>query len=152
MQSPKPEAAVLAAALHGKAGDTNAARLGLRAIRGLPFELRRRHTITILAALPKPQRDELIGELPVEERDELMEIERQSGTYHVGLEQGIEQGIEQGRRAALIEVALALLEDRGVTVDPASVERLHQCDDLSVLQRWVRRASSATSLDELFDS
>jgi hypothetical protein len=113
----RPTAAVLAAALHGYEGDIEAARLGVQVSRELPDKKRRRYTATILAALPEREADILRGELSVEERDELWEIERQSGTYKrglrdglsrgrelgraQGLEQGREQGLEQGREQGL---------------------------------------------------
>jgi hypothetical protein len=101
--------------------------------------------MTILAALPKEQREQLIGELPVHEQNTWLEVERRSGTYQVGREAGLEEG-----RAALIELIFNLLGERNVEVDPDSETKIRTCEDLPTLQRWVRRSFRATSVAELF--
>ncbi|PRQ03872.1 flagellar assembly protein H [Enhygromyxa salina] len=167
----RPTAAVLAAILHGYEGDLEAARLGVRACRELSEKQRRRYTATILAALPEREREILMGELPVEEQDELWEIERESGTYKVGLRAGLErgrseglergrseglergrsEGLERGRRVTLVEMILAILEVRGVPQDPASEARIRGCEELPTLQTWARRAREVARASELFD-
>jgi hypothetical protein len=167
----RPAATVLAAALHGCKGDLEGARVAVKALRDLPDKQRQRYTATILAALPKRERAILIGELPVEERDELWEIERRSGTYLVGLEQGLERGREEGRergreegreeglergreegrRATLVEMIIAVLEVRGLTLDPDSEARIRSCNSLDSLQRWARQAREVARPVELFE-
>ena len=146
----RPTAAVLAAALHGYAGDLRAARNGLRVAMSLPQPQRRRYANTILAALPKPERERLMRQLPVEEEDELMEIERQSGTYFVGHDEGLRKGLEKGRRLALGELTLAQLASRGVPVDRRSEARIRKSKSMALLQRWALRAASVNSVAELF--
>ncbi|WP_146156213.1 hypothetical protein [Enhygromyxa salina] len=171
----RPTAAVLAAALHGYGGDLNAARLGIQACGGLPDETRLRYTRTILAALSKRRRELLIKELPVQQRDKLWEIERQSGTFLLGVEQGLEQGLEQGReqgreqgleqgreqgleqgreqgrRETLVELILALLEVRGIAVDRAAEARIRGCEALVTLQSWARGAREVSDVHALFE-
>ncbi|MCA9696960.1 MAG: hypothetical protein KC431_05510, partial [Myxococcales bacterium] len=84
----RPTATVLAAALHGYRGDILAARVGLQSITELPDAKRRWYTATILAAVKKTDRRKLMDLIPLEEQDELLAIEKMSGTYHRGLEDG----------------------------------------------------------------
>jgi hypothetical protein len=165
-----PMAAVLAGTLHGYAGDLDAARRAFQFTRTMTGDRRQRHGMTILAALPQHQRDQLIEELPMEEQHSWMDVERRSGTYQFGVkeglqqglergleqgrEQGLEQGLEQGReqgRMVLLELLFGLLAERGVTVDEQSDARIRTCEDLMTLQRWVRRAVHATSAADLFE-
>jgi hypothetical protein len=62
-------------------GNLDAARMGIAACQHLPAKTRRRYIATILAAVPKRARAILLGEMTVEQRNELWEIERRSGTY-----------------------------------------------------------------------
>jgi hypothetical protein len=146
----RPTAAILAAALHGFAGNLEAARVGIVACSGLSKTRRRLYVATILAALPEGLRTILMGELSMEETDELMEIERQSGTYQVGRRAGLEQGLEQGRQA-FGRALCTILELRGVPPDDAVRRRIEACNDLSMLERWTRRAAVIERLDELFE-
>jgi hypothetical protein len=154
----RPTASVLVAALHAYEGDIDAARRGLLAARAMPDELRERHTMTILAALPQPHRNTLIEELPVYERDNLMEIERQSGTFMFGRQEGRREGRRAGRREglregrkALVELIFGLLADRGLRVDAESEAHIRACKSLAELQRWARRAVEVASVAELLD-
>ena len=151
-----PTAAILGAALHGYEGDVDAARVGIDVARELPEKKYRRYAATILAALPVTMRKTVMDELNIDDyEDELMEIERQSGTYHVGLQAGLEQGLEQGfargRLMTLIEHVLVVLELRGVAVDPASAARIRGCEELPTLQRWSALAREVEGVAALFE-
>jgi hypothetical protein len=150
----RPTAAVLAGALHGFRGNIDAARIAIAVIRDLPKRQRDSYTRTLLAALPEPHRTTLTQELPVEQRDELWEIERRSGTYQLGLrtgrEQGLERGREQGRRATLVELILAMLDVRGIPVDSASKARIKKAT-LPTLERWSSASREVARVSELFD-
>jgi hypothetical protein len=150
----RPTAAVLAGALHGFRGNIDAARIAMTAIQDLPERQRDRYTRTLLAALPVRHRKTLTQELPVEQRDELWEIERRSGTYRLGLrngrKQGREQGREQGRRETRVELILAMLEVRGVPVDSASKTRIEKAA-LPTLERWSSASREVSRVSELFE-
>jgi hypothetical protein len=154
----RPTAAVLAGALHGYTGNVEAVRIAMAAIQDLPKRQRERYTRTLLAALPEKHRTTLTQELPVQQRDELWEIEQQSGTYRLGLrtgreqglEQGLEQGREQGRRATLAELILAMLEVRGIPVDPDSKARIENAA-LPTLERWASASREVTRVSGLFE-
>jgi hypothetical protein len=143
-----PMAAVLAGALHGYAGDLDAARRAFQFTQTMAGKQRRRHGMTILAALSEDERERLIGELPMQDQHDWMDVERRSGTYHFGVKEGREQGLEQGRRA-LVEVLFDLLAERGLKVSTRARAKIRKCEDLPTLQRWVRKAVHATSVAEL---
>ncbi|NVB36723.1 hypothetical protein G6O69_02690 [Pseudenhygromyxa sp. WMMC2535] len=154
-----PQAAVLAAALHGSRGDLKAAEAGLLATRELPEAKRRAYTMTILAAVPRAERSKLMELIPKEEHDPLWEIEMNSGTFHLGLEQGLEKGLErglekgreQGQQAVLTEMILALLEVRGVEVDAASEARIRGESSLTRLRAWAAAARKIPRVEVLFE-
>lgn len=67
-----------------------------------------------------------------------------------GLQQGREQGREQGRAEGEIEAILTVLDARGLEIPSEARERISRCTDLHVLEKWIRRAVTVTSVDELF--
>jgi flagellar biosynthesis/type III secretory pathway protein FliH len=161
----RPTAAVLAGALHGYRGNLDAARIAIIAIRNLPKRQRDNYTRTILAAVPKRLHTQLKKELPVRQQDELLEIEMQSGTYHLGLRagrkeglaRGLERGLERGRKAGLeqarrtlINLILTVLEARDVAVDRTSKARIRRAA-FPTLERWASAVRGVTQVSELFD-
>lgn len=84
-----------------------------------------------------------------------LEALMRSGTYEYQSEfarrylaQGREQGRQEGEMSALLEV----LEARGFQVDEQSRQRIVACTDPEQLKRWLRRAVSVQSVQELFES
>ncbi|WP_432870355.1 hypothetical protein [Microbispora rosea] len=67
-----------------------------------------------------------------------------------GREQGLEQGLEQGRAEGEIEAILTVLDARGLDIPSEARERISRCSDLHLLEKWIRRAVTVTSVDELF--
>ena len=145
-----PMAAVLAGIVHGYAGDLDAARRAFHLTQTMSKKHRRRHGMTVLAAVSKEQRELLIGEIPVQEQHDWMDVERRSGTYHFGVEEGRAAALLEGC-GALQELLFELLARRGVAVDAPGEAQIRECRDLQTLQRWARRAMDATSLDELLE-
>lgn len=74
------------------------------------------------------------------------ENEGRSAGISAGLSQGISQGISQGRAASILE----LLDVRGLALDPPLRERITTCTDVERLSLWLRRAATASSVDEIF--
>jgi hypothetical protein len=142
-----PAAAVLVAALHGARGNIDMARIAIAAIEHLPEEQRHGYTATILAALPLRQRAKLIEELPVNERNALWAIEKRSGTYQIGRQ----EGRQEGRRTTLIELIFAVLEVRGIAIDPSSAARIRAEQTLRTLERWAAAAREVTRVSALFE-
>jgi GNAT superfamily N-acetyltransferase len=159
----RPAAAVLVAALHGFRGNIDMARIAIAAIKRLPERRRQGYTATILAALPERQRDTLIKELPVNERNALWEIEKRSGTYLLGCKEGRKKGRqegrlegrkkgrEEGRASTLIELILAVLDVRGIAVDAANTARIRAERALPTLERWAAEAREVTKVSQLFE-
>ncbi|MFE3069120.1 hypothetical protein [Streptomyces sp. NPDC059247] len=57
-----------------------------------------------------------------------------------------DEGRAQGSAAAILTV----LEQRGLTVTDAVRERVEHCDDPDTLHRWLVRAVTATTTEEVF--
>jgi hypothetical protein len=85
----------------------------------------------------------LMEELPVNERDELREIEKRSGAYQIGR--------REGRQATLGELILTVLDVRGIAVDPLGAARIQAEQSLSTLERWAAAAREVRQISELFD-
>lgn len=69
-----------------------------------------------------------------------------------GLSEGRLAGLSEGRIMAKVETLLDLLEHRRLFVPEAVRERVRTTADEPVLQRWIRRAATATSLEQVFES
>ncbi|EDM75601.1 hypothetical protein PPSIR1_00120 [Plesiocystis pacifica SIR-1] len=156
----KPSAAVLGAALHACQGDIGAARWGLEVVSRLPAKRRMRDATTILAAVDKSMRLTLIKEFPfAPDDDRLLDIERRSGTYHLGLEEGLEKGLEkgrakgreEGRRHVLKTMVFALLEVRGIPLSETERARVDAEMRIEALERWAELARSVTHAAALFE-
>jgi hypothetical protein len=150
-----PELAFLCALAHG----SEEPELVLEAARlfdELPGERGALLLELVLAALPAGTR-------------ELLEVMMQSGQYEYksaylrgllergrtegrvegrveGREEGRTEGRVEGTRAAL----LAVLAARGLAPSDEVRARIEACTDGELLQRWISRAASATSEDEVF--
>ncbi|MFM9448379.1 hypothetical protein [Streptomyces acidiscabies] len=63
----------------------------------------------------------------------------------------LSEGIrEEGRAQGQARSILRLLDGRGVPLSEADRERIESCADLTVLDRWLDRAITATTADEVF--
>ena len=56
----------------------------------------------------------------------------------------------QGRAAGEATAVLMVLDARGIEVTAEHKSRILACSDLAVLERWIRRAVTVTTADELF--
>jgi len=54
------------------------------------------------------------------------------------------------QRGGEARARLTVLSARGLVVDPVARERIERCDDTGQLTRWVARAVTAASVDEVF--
>jgi len=66
-----------------------------------------------------------------------------------GLERGLEQGLEQGRRQEAAEAVLAVLAARSFTVPARAKKKIRSTTDLQVLNTWLQKAATATSIDDV---
>lgn len=68
-----------------------------------------------------------------------------------GRAEGHAEGREEGRAEGEIEAILTVLDARGLDIPSEARERISRCSDLHLLEKWIRRAVTVTSVDELFD-
>lgn len=60
------------------------------------------------------------------------------------------EGKEEGKVEEAGKAVLLVLEARGIAVPEEVRARISGCDDVSLLETWVRRAATVDSIDELF--
>jgi hypothetical protein len=139
-----PELAVLSAMAHGHKEEVGVAivQAVMSAARGLDDERSSFYVDLAVSSLSEAARRAL---------EELMK----SGKYEYQTEfvrQWIAQGLEQGRQEGEVEFLLEVLSARGLEVDDAARQRIMVCTDLVQLKLWLRKALTARSTQELFDS
>jgi hypothetical protein len=143
------ELAVLSAMAHGrKEVGAAIASTVLAAVGSLETERVELYVDLVLGSLGKAARGAL---------EELME----RGTYQYqsdfarkyiakglqkGREEGREEGLYEGERTALFKV----LEARGLVVKQRARQRILACTDSVQLERWLRKAVSVRTTEELF--
>jgi hypothetical protein len=139
-----PELAVLSAMTHGGRPDrTDVLRALVSALAAVDEELATLYSDLVLDALPAAAHrywEALVtaGTFPREYRSPLVR-------RYVG--QGRAEGRVQGEAAAVLTV----LDARGIEVPADARARITSCTDLDQLDSWIRRAVTATSIDQLFD-
>ncbi|CCK59084.1 Conserved protein of unknown function [Mycobacterium canettii CIPT 140070017] len=139
-----PELAVLSAIAHGADPDPVdvlvALQAGLVAMDDVALALR--YHDVVLAALPEAARHTL---------EELMttgtDYEWQSEFYRKRATLGRAEGRAEGEANAV----LAVLDARGIEISEPVRARVTGCTDLDQLDTWIRRAATATTVDDLFD-
>ncbi|HVW39900.1 MAG TPA: hypothetical protein VHC18_00985 [Amycolatopsis sp.] len=133
-----PELAVLSAMAHGEGpqrdGVLNALLVGLQTV---DDERVTRYYDLVLAVLPEAARRHL---------EELMttrtyEYQSDFARKYFG------QGRVEGEATALLDVLAA----RDITITDNARTRILDCSDPELLRTWIRRAVTATTVDELFD-
>jgi hypothetical protein len=153
-----PELSVLSAMAHGKeeVGQT-IARTVLAAVAGLEAERLRLYVDLALSSLSEAARhalEELMASGTYEYQSDFARKYVAQGRQE-GLQEGLQkgrlegrqEGLQEGERAALLEV----LDARGLQVDAAARQQILSCSDLSQLKRWLRKALTVRSAQELFD-
>jgi hypothetical protein len=136
-----PELAVLSAMAHGKAEvGASVALAALAAVAGLDEERGLLYWDLLLLSLSEAARAAL---------EELMDAgnyEYQSDFAKTHRAQGKAEGWVAGEATAV----LTFLDARGIAVTAEHKSRILACSDLAVLERWIRKAVSVTTADELF--
>ncbi|MEM9459884.1 MAG: hypothetical protein AAGF11_37255 [Myxococcota bacterium] len=72
--------------------------------------------------------------------------------YAEGESKGFLEGERKGERKGQAAALTMLLQARGLSSEPAVRERINRCRNLKTLRQWLRRAATATHLDEVFES
>jgi hypothetical protein len=153
-----PGMAILAAVVHARTEAAVAsARAALMVVARLPRWERECYQALVTACLTEEQMSEVTRELPKDAVPKLSAFEREGWGFTWGRREGLEEGLEQGREEArrevfhsLAEMLLATLARRGVELSARQRSRVSTCEDLECLSRWLMRAATATSADELF--
>jgi hypothetical protein len=139
-----PELAVLSSLAHGNEPDgTEVLVPTLEALLTLDPERQRFYYDVVLRSLNEATRRAL--------EEELMQTgkyEYQSDFAKIYLAKGRAEGPAEGRAEALLVVLAA----RGMEVDPSRRERILGCTDATLLERWIARATTVSSLPEVFET
>jgi predicted transposase/invertase (TIGR01784 family) len=69
--------------------------------------------------------------------------------HEEGVEEGHKSGLAEGESAGRIGAILTVLAARGISVTADARARIEACRDLAILDRWVARAVTATSAEEI---
>lgn len=136
-----PELSVLSAVAHG-AGPNREKVLNalLSAMSTVQPDLADLYYDLVLAALPRAAQHYL---------EELMA----AGTYEYQSDfarRYYNQGVQEGQAAGQATAVLAVLDSRGLDVPTETRTRITTCTDTEQLDTWIRRAVTATAVDELF--
>ncbi|MBV9315740.1 MAG: hypothetical protein JO100_18855, partial [Pseudonocardia sp.] len=67
-----------------------------------------------------------------------------------GEARGQARGEARGQARGEARSVLAVLDARGINVPEDTRNRITSCTDLDQLNTWIRRAATATSIDDLF--
>ena len=73
-----------------------------------------------------------------------------AGAFQAWREELMALSFDRGKRVGQIQTLLAILEARGISVDPETRGKIEACQDPAMLHRWVSRAVSITKATELF--
>ncbi len=85
-------------------------------------------------------------------RDEGVKLGRDEGVKlgrDEGVKLGRDEGVKLGRAAGMRESLLLLLTARGVVLTVTQRGRVDACEDAATLERWISRAITATSAEDV---
>jgi flagellar biosynthesis/type III secretory pathway protein FliH len=74
----------------------------------------------------------------------------QRRTYERGRAEGKTEGKAEGRAEGKAEALLGILTRRGLILTAEQRGRIAECTELAVLERWLDRSLTVSSVDELF--
>lgn len=138
-----PQLAVLSAVAHG-GGDVEVAvavaRTAVEAVLSMPDEQRLLYSALIERALSAAERKALSMEKQIEEFF--------SDAHRLRFDQGKAAGKIEGK----IEALLLILEQRGLAVTPDQRRQILACTDIATLERWLARAFTVASSNDLLAS
>ena len=149
----EPQLAVLSVMAHGQGNVEAAAAIGAAAawaILPFPEDQRLLYSLLIESNLSEAARKAIEMQPGLEK----FFSEAQRRTYEQGRAEGKAQGRAegeaQGRAAGEAAALLKILARRGLKVSAEQRQRILQCMDLAVLERWLDRSLSVGSVEELF--
>jgi hypothetical protein len=140
-----PELAVLSAMAHGnEEGGLDVAIAEVVASAGLDEQRKRLYVDLVFHALTAQNLQRLMKVMDISNYQPQRELCR--SWHQKGLDEGLEKGIQRGEARSLLRV----LATRGIAVSEAAQQRILSCQDTSLLERWLDRAVTASSLDAVF--
>jgi hypothetical protein len=116
----------------------------LTALDTLDQDTAARYTDHVLAVLTKAARDHLEALMTAGTYEYKSDFARRY--YH----QGQTEGRSEGRTEGEVRALLAILNTRGIPVPDDAHTRITTCTDLDHLDIWIRRAITATKIQDLF--
>jgi hypothetical protein len=148
----RPELAVLSATAHADGAERGAVLEAMLAgLDSLDPDQAKLYLNYVFAVLPNVARKHLEELVTVTTRDyETIAGQYLSHWVDKGREAGRAEGREAGRAEGEARAVLTVLEARGLEISPEIRDRISDCTDLEVLERWVRRAVTVASAEELF--
>jgi hypothetical protein len=154
-----PELAVLGALANAKGPQgLRAAMTAVTALEGLDAQRARYYYALICQALPAAARAALEkAMLKVDPRldtpmvRKVLAIGRKEGRAE-GRAEGREEGMREARVEARREALLALLRARGLRLDARMRAGVEACDDVALLDVWIRRAATEESARDVLGS
>jgi hypothetical protein len=152
--SRRPELAVLSALAHGnEPGGREVALAVLKALGALDAERGGIYYDLVLGSFDEEIRRALEQELQMQPRKYEYKTEFARSYYAKGEAKGHAEGEAKGRAEGKAEgeakALLAVLAARGLEVDAATRERILTCTDAEKLERWIVRAVTASSAQEV---
>ena len=140
-----PELAVLSAVSHGnEEAGLEVLVPALAALLTLDGDRKNFYYDVVLRSLNEAMRRALEAEMLTRK------YEYQSDFARTYFGQGEAKGLAEGEVKGEARALLAVLAARGLEVDMATRERIVGCADPGLLERWITRAATASSLPEIF--
>jgi hypothetical protein len=136
----EPQLAVLSVVAHG-GGDVDVAvsiaRAAVSAVLTLPEEQRLLYSALIEKALSEAARKALAMENQIEK------------FFSEGHRRSYDRGKAEGEAKGKAEALMMILKRRGKTITDEQQQHILACTDVAIVDRWLDRALSVTSIDEL---
>jgi hypothetical protein len=144
-----PELAVLSGIAHGRdKAAREAAFAAVAAIAAQDIDLAALYADVILAELPKALRSIAEEELRARTIEYGSDFAR---SYHAqGKAEGKAEGEAEGEARGEAKAVLAVLKARGIQVTPGQQALVERCTSLTELDKWLERAGTVSSADEVF--
>lgn len=141
-----PALAVLSAVAHGNdPAGLQVIEVAVGSVRDLDYETRVNYLGTIFAGLT--------SELARAHLEALVNSTVENSEFVQWLEsRGEARGEARGKAKGLANGVLAVLTTRGVSVSDTARDRILASTDLVELDRWIRAAATATTVEELFEA
>jgi hypothetical protein len=152
-----PQQAMLSAIAHSEHAERDRIFHALiTALDNVDLDHATRYTDLVLSALPQAARDHLEALMTAGTYEYKSDFARRY--FHQGLTEGRAEGLTEGRAEGLTEgraegevrALLAILNTRGISIPQDVHTRITTCTDLDELDTLIRRALTATTIQDLF--